>query len=173
MTDRQLEQSGSERNGISDAHADCLLENDLLLQQLLLVQEEMEQHYLENVSLKKRYCPGMVSAVAQVKGELAYQYGSAVISSAKTVWKLFFLPVVFWMVARRCKQEQQRQPEAMPPLSSLPDFEASEKVRKHLSYRMGSAWLGVAGRPFSIFAIPWVLLSAWLAYRRDRKAADK
>ena len=151
----------------------CLLENALLLHQLMLVQEEMENLYLENMQLKARFYPGMTSAVSRVKEEFPYQLGSEFIASLKTVWKLFFLPVVFRSVQRKHQAQQSRYPEHMPAISTLPDFSESNKAKRHLSYRIGVAWIATVRYPLGFVFLPFALAKAYLAYRQDRKTGGK
>lgn len=146
-------------------------ENELLLLQLHQVQEELERYYLENRELKNNQQPVYYGAADRLKSDLTYQLGAAIMNASRKVLPLPFLPLILWRVAKRVRKQQEGQ--SLPELTEYRDYHEAEKVQKHLSYRLGTAWLRHIRTPWGWIYMPFALIGARIAYRRDRKAQGK
>ena len=148
-------------------------ENDLLLQQLHQVQEELERYFLENRELKNQQKPAYYGAAERLKGDLPYQLGSAIIERSRKLWPLPFLPISMWRISCRHRKHIKETEENLPPLVDYRDYHEAEKAQKHLSYRLGMAWLRHIRTPWGCLYMPFALFGAHRAYLRYRKEQGK
>lgn len=143
-------------------------ENELLLLQLHQVQEELERYYLENRELQANQSPVHYGAADRLKSDMTYQLGAAIINASRKVLPIPFLPLILWRVASRVRKEQ-KEGQSLPALTEYRDFHEAEKVQKHLSYRLGVIWQKHIRTPWGWIYMPFALIGARIAYRRDRK----
>ena len=145
-------------------------ENALLINQLHQVQEELEKYYLENQRLKSNEAKKLLSdthatsnqgqvagqavyygAVDRVKQDLPYRLGAQMIK-AKTVKDLAGLPLA---LAREYQTFQKQKPiDNLPPIEAYQDAQEAEKVKKHLSYRLGKTLVNGIINPKSLVSLP-------------------
>jgi len=150
-----------------------LKENDLLLLQLMSVQEELEKYYLENKSLKnqleekKRY----YGASDRIKQQLSYRLGATMIEKSKSIRGIISLPFTLLKVHSQYKKEmkdRKNQPK-LPLIHTYADYYEAERVKKHLSYRLGQAMVNtLKGNPFGIFILPFKLRAIYKEFKRER-----
>ncbi len=114
-----------------------------------------------------------MGAEAQVKNELAYKVGITIQAHGRTVWKLIFLPISLWLVARRHRKAEKRRTGKTLPLGAYDDYEKGLKARTHLSYRLGKAWLKHIHKPWHWIFLPAALVFAYVQFRQDRKATKR
>lgn len=114
-------------------------ENELLISQLHQVQEELERYYLENQKLKSEKTkeppkPVYYGAADRVKEDLPYRLGATMVSHSKSAKDLAVLPLA---LAKEYREFQKHQPADLPAIEEYQDAHEAEKVKKHLSYRLG------------------------------------
>lgn len=114
-------------------------ENELLISQLHQVQEELERYYLENQKLKSEQKkepakPVYYGAADRVKEDLPYRLGATMVSHSKSAKDLAVLPLA---LAKEYREFQKHQPADLPAIEEYQDAHEAEKVKKHLSYRLG------------------------------------
>ncbi|MBN2714710.1 MAG: hypothetical protein JXX14_02575 [Deltaproteobacteria bacterium] len=111
-------------------------------------------------------------AAKRLQEDLPYVIGATMIRHARSVWKLLFLPITLWFVARRHREKSRQL--ALPPIAAYDDYEeAKEKIECHLSFKLGEAWLKHIHKPWNFILMPFALLGAYMGYRRNRKANVK
>ncbi|WP_066801889.1 hypothetical protein [Moraxella oblonga] len=115
-------------------------ENELLISQLHQVQEELERYYLENQKLKseqKKEPPKPVyyGAADRVKEDLPYRLGATMVSHSKSTKDLATLP--FALVKEYRDFQKHKPSDELPAIEDYQDAHEAEKVKKHLSYRLG------------------------------------
>jgi hypothetical protein len=135
-------------------------------QQLVHVQNRLQTVVAEN---REKH---PVGAADRVKEELPYKIGAKILECGRSVWKLLFLPLILWLVARKHRRTVARQGYALP-WAAYDDYMEGVKAQGHLSYRLGKAWLKHIHKPWNFLVIPWALLFAYTQFRRDRKLAAK
>lgn len=154
-------------------------ENELLLSQLHQVQEELERYLIENQRLKKRESqsqqPTKPSRVAvygaadRVKQQLSYRLGATLIDNSRTVGGWLSMP---WAVRRVVAQYRRdlphHQAKNLPPIHTYADAYEADRVRNHLSYRLGEAFLKNARSPVGWLRMPFALNSAVKTYRQQQ-----
>ncbi|GAB3537724.1 hypothetical protein GCM10027343_01620 [Noviherbaspirillum agri] len=150
--------------------AEVQQENDLLLRQLHQVQEELERYYIENQRLKKAAAtpakaskPAYYGAADRVKAQLSYRLGYLMVQRSRSVGGLVTLP---WALLRETQQFRRAKSatagKKLPPLHQYRDAAEGDKVKQHLSYRLGSTLIKNAKSPIGWAKLPF-------AFRRDIK----
>ncbi len=155
-------------------------ENELLLMQLHQVQEELERYYLENVRLRSGAMTAdmpapahaLTGAAERVKQQLTYRLGARVIEQNRTMTGRIFLLWGLRREAQAWRQERRLQGERkLPKLSEYADAAEAERVKKHLSYRLGTVVMRLQRHPLGWLALPWALRAEANAFHREKKAS--
>lgn len=138
LTDLQVDLQKLKQNEQSSKTAKQ--ENELLISQLHQVQEELERYYLENQKLKSEQKkepakPVYYGAADRVKEDLPYRLGATMVSHSKSAKDLATLPLA---LAKEYREFQKHKPaDNLPAIEDYQDAHEAEKVKKHLSYRLG------------------------------------
>jgi hypothetical protein len=152
-------------------------ENELLLLQLHQVQDELEHYYLENQQLKQHADSGNTSqqansatalqpavqksrygAAERVKQELSYRLGAAMVANHNSLKGWVNMPFALSREVRAFKHERKEKGEQeLPPIDSYYDAHEAERVKEHLSYRLGAAMMAHHKSPIGWMKMPWVL----------------
>lgn len=143
-------------------------ENELLIRQLHQVQEELEKYYLENQQLKSnnqsQNNPVYVAssqvqskqtvyygAADRIKQDLPYRLGSTMVSHSKSTKDLAKLPLALMKEYRQFQKDEHKE---LPPIEIYQDANEAEKVKKHLSYRLGKTLVDGVKSPKTIVDLP-------------------
>jgi hypothetical protein len=155
-------------------------ENDLLLAQLHQVQEELERYYFENQALKVKAAPATLKtpskpvhygAADRVKGQLSYRLGATMVERSRSFGGWLGMPLALAREARQFKREKiQRGSEKLPPIAHYRDAHAAERIKLHLSYRLGQTLVANARSPIGWVKLPWVL---WRQVRDFRASKQR
>lgn len=135
-------------------------ESKLLLGQLHRLHEQLEEIYLENRNLKQLVSvqkPKLYGAADRVKRDLPYRVGSTIIQHSRNVKGLVALPRALFSEIQAFKKET-KDGVAQPPLAEYQDVAEAEKVKHHLSYRLGSTLVEKTHNPFDLLVLPIELL---------------
>lgn len=134
---KEAKQKADEKAKISN---NAKQENELLISQLHQVQEELERYYLENQKLKSKQNkeppkPVYYGAAERVKEDLPYRLGATMVNHSKSAKDLAVLPLA---LAKEYREFSKNKPsDNLPDLAQYQDADEAEKVKKHLSYRLG------------------------------------
>jgi hypothetical protein len=151
-------------------------ENDLLLLQLHQVQEELERHYLESQKLKTLSLspanpkkPLLYGAVERVKGQLPYRLGATMIAQSRSFSGCVTLPWTLLRQVREFRQEEKiRGNTPLPPINNYIDADEAERVKQHLSYKLGTAMVANGRNPLGWLKMPWALRREALNFKHNR-----
>lgn len=148
-------------------------ENELLLTQLHQVQEELERYYLENQRLKAQVAPpkpekpAFYGAADRVRQQLSYRIGARMIQNSRSLGGWIAMPWAVLGEVRHFKQDQaKRQHLKLPPIHTYRDAHEAERVKQHLSYRLGQAYLANAKSPICWLRMPFALRREAKAFRQ-------
>jgi hypothetical protein len=152
-------------------------ENDLLLSQLHKVQEELERYYLENRQLKvggaklqSQSKQTYYGAADRVKQQLSYRLGATMIAQSRSVGGWLRMPFALNAEFKRFKQDQAaRANQKLPPIVQYRDAHDAERVKQHLSYRLGARMIANSKTLGGWVAMPWALLGETQAFRKERR----
>ncbi|EFI60590.1 MULTISPECIES: hypothetical protein [Comamonas] len=152
---------------------DLQSENELLLTQLHKVQEELERYYLENRQLKASEKPqskAYYGAADRVRQQLSYRLGATMIAQSRSVGGWFGMPFALQAEAKRFKQEQAaRSNQKLPPITQYRDAHEAERIKQHLSYRLGARMIANSRSLGGWVSMPWFLLVEVKAFRQARR----
>jgi hypothetical protein len=155
-------------------------ENELLLLQLHQVQEELERYYLENQQLKQQVTPQSkqggakrpmphYGAAEHVKRQLSYRLGAVMITQSKSFTGWLGMPSALLRAAREYDQDKKhRSTEKLPRLSQYADSYEGERVKRHLSYRLGTIFLANYRSPIGLIKLPWLISKQVHNFRHER-----
>jgi hypothetical protein len=149
-------------------------ENELMLLQLHQVQEELERYYLENQRLKaKPSAPAKPAApygaADRVKQQLSYQLGSKMIERSRSLSGWLGMPFSLIGVARQYKRDlPKRKAAKQVPIEKYRDAHEAERVKQHLSYRLGTVLIKHGKNPLRWPLLPFALLSARKAWKQTQ-----
>lgn len=148
-------------------------ENELLLTQLHKVQEELEKYYLENSRLKAAQKPqpkAYYGAADRVKRQLSYRLGATMISQSRSLGGWLSMPFALRSEAKRFKKDQAaRQDLKLPPIANYRDAHEAERIKQHLSYRLGARMIANSKTLGGWIGMPWALLGEVKTFRRERQ----
>ncbi len=157
-------------------------ENDLLLKQLHIVQEELERYFLENQKLKaggvvhqektaaKTSATPLYGAADRIKRQLSYRLGAVMIEKSRSFGGWLSMPFALREETKRFRQEQAaRKGEKLPPIASYRDAYEAERVKQHLSYRLGATMIQKSGSLSGWFSMPWALYAQVKNFRQSRR----
>lgn len=171
-------QTDKEAEAPLEQHKELTQENELLLLQLHQVQEELERYYLENQQLKKNQAPAKApkpvyyGAADRIKRQLSYRLGAVIVQRSNSLSGLLALP---WALAREArdfrKEKAQRTPQKLPPIEQYQDAHQAEKVKRHLSYRLGTALVQHGGSPLGWLKMPFLFRREVKAFQQQRRGA--
>jgi hypothetical protein len=148
-------------------------ENELLLTQLHAVQEELERYFLENQRLKQTTVPcaaPLYGAADRVKQQLTYRLGATMIERSRSLGGWISMPFALIGATRRFRSDvRARGDEKLPPISKYQDRHEAERIKQHLSYRIGSALLRNVKSPVGWIRLPFAIRREVRAFRQERK----
>lgn len=157
-------------------------ENELLLRQLHQVQEELERYYLENKKLKaggatykvessrKSSGASHYGAAERIKNQLSYRLGSIMIEKSRSLGGWFAMPFALRAETQRFRQESAaRKGKKLPPIESYVDAFEAERVKQHLSYRLGATMIQHSVSLSGWFSMPWALYAQVKEFRQSRR----
>lgn len=157
-------------------------ENELLLRQLHQVQEELERYFLENKKLKtagatykvessrKSSGASHYGAAERIKNQLSYRLGSIMIEKSRSLGGWFAMPFALRAETQRFRQESAaRKGKKLPPIESYADAFEAERVKQHLSYRLGATMIQHSVSLSGWFSMPWALYAQVKEFRKSRR----
>lgn len=157
-------------------------ENELLLLQLHQVQEELERYYLENQRLKagvtkpqaksgqQASSANHYGAADRIKRQLSYRLGAVMIEKSRTLGGWLSMPFALQAEAKRFHQEKAaRKGEKLPPIAHYRDAHEAERVKQHLSYRLGSTLVQRSGSLGGWLSMPCALRSQVKEFQKSRR----
>ncbi len=148
---------------------DLTEENELLLNQLHMVQEELERHYLKQQQPQKPSRSRYYGAADRVKQQLTYRLGARIIKQDQTFWgKIFLYPALLDEFLSFRRDLKARCKQKLPPISQFADAYEAENVKRHLSYRLGLVVKKCGWNPIKWILLPFSLLDAAKIWRQER-----
>ena len=158
-------------------------ENELLLLQLHQVQEELEHYFLENQQLKTGdSSPTTLSSLSsygsssfhygaadRIKRQLSYRLGATMIQQSRTLKGCLMMPWALIKEDRAFRKDlKARSHEKLPPIAEYQDAYEAERVKQHLSYRLGHVLVKNTNSVTGWFKLPWLLRQEIVDFQRRR-----
>lgn len=150
--------------------------NEHLLLQLHHAQEELEHYYLESRKLTKKSAPSAYrtksahyGAADRIKRQLSYRLGATMIEQSRSAKGWLVMPSALLKQVREFEKEKKSRGDTqLPPINKYADAHEAERVRQHLSYRLGNAMVVSSRTPLGWLKMPWALRREVLDFQRIR-----
>lgn len=143
-------------------------ENELLLDQLHTVQATLEAQYRAKQVKQQAEKTRPYGAAERIKSQLSYRLGAELVQS-KTATAIIKLPITLRRTYKDYKSERKAMANTkLPPISSYADAHDAERVKQHLSYRLGTILVQKGRSPLGWLAMPFAMLREARAYRAER-----
>lgn len=152
-------------------------ENVLLLTQLHTVQEALElrpkmgaSSGIAGVKAKSRPQSSVLTGAAErVKQQLSYRLGNTLIQQSRSIGGILSLPMALARQVREYEQDKKsRAGKKMPPIESYLDAAEAEKVREHLSFRLGKTLVENSRTPLGWIRMPFAMQKEIKAFKHRR-----
>ena len=152
-------------------------ENAELLTQLHQVQQELERHFMALQQLREEQAraraaipPAPTGAPERVKSHLSYRLGATMIQHSGSVTGWIRMPFALFRVTRQYRKEHRsREAVKLPPLHKYRDAQEAERVKRHLSYRLGQTLVKHAATPLGWLSLPFALQREVKDFRLQRQ----
>lgn len=178
----QLSKDSQNSVNAIDAHnsAESLKqENEMLLKQLHHTQEELEKYYLKSQSLapsKEVEQPKQIvkqppkaliyyGAAERIKQDLPYRLGATMISQSKSAKDLANLPLALAKEYSKFRKSTINQ-QLLPNVEEYYDFDEGQRVKNHLSYKLGKKLVNSFNSPKSFIFLPIDLTKEAIKFKR-------
>jgi hypothetical protein len=160
--------------------ADIEKENELLIVQIHQLQEELERYYIENKKLKSSEVskseqtitdleqqPNHYGAAERIKQDLPYRLGEKILK-AKQPKHIVSLPFV---LAKEYSdfQKNELSVEKLPPIELYKDAYEADKVKEHLSYKVGKVLVDSTKSPKKMVTLPKNLSKEVVGFYKNKK----
>lgn len=152
-------------------------ENDMLLEQLHHTQEELEKYYLKsqcrsspslhekNADQQQFKTAVYYGAADRVKQDLPYRLGATMVSHSKSVKDLAGLPYSLVKEYKSFKGSNSNQ-QLLPKMEEYYDIHEAEKVKSHLSYKLGKMLVEGMSSPKDFVKLPFRMSKETIKFKR-------
>ncbi|MFC0991751.1 protein HyaE [Pasteurella multocida] len=149
-----LEAENSQKTQLSESLEN---ENKALLEQIQFIQEELEKLYLDNQTLKAKPC--LYGAADRIKNQLTYRLGYKIQKHGKSLFGIIFLPFILFFTYLGFKREMKKYEwNTLPPIHEYEDVHEANRIKSHLSYKLGVIFLQEINNPFKWLTLPYKLI---------------
>jgi hypothetical protein len=149
-------------------------ENQFILTQLHHAQEELERHQLASHSPKKDNAsssPPLYGAANRIKQGLSYRLGARMIEHPKHLSGNLTLPVALFQELRRFRRSFPADKLArLPPIEAYADAKDADRIKRHLSYRLGEIFLAHTKNPIKWASLPWALRREVKKFEEEKRS---
>lgn len=109
-------------------------------------------------------------AAERVKAQLSYRLGATLIQHSRSVGGWLCMPfAVVATVVQFEREKAQRRSQKLPPIHQYRDAHEAERVRGHLSYRLGSVLIRNAQSPLGWGRMPFAVQREIRAFRTSQR----
>lgn len=155
------------------------IENEFLISQLHKLQEDMEMLYYYNHNSVERYSneqvkndksfqvPQYYGAMERVKNDLPYRLGLLVVETSHEPKKILQLPKKM-INEIQAFNTIKRDASQLPPLELYQDKNEAEKVKKHLTYKIGKTLVDGFSSPKGLVLLPVKMGKEILAFKKKK-----
>ncbi|WP_354686592.1 hypothetical protein [Cupriavidus necator] len=166
--DKRAAQLDSVRLDLEKRNGRLQSEVSALVERIHRMQEEWEGRLLASPANVTKL-PEHYGAAERVRRQLSYRLGATMIKHSYSVGGWLTMPLGLAKEAKRFRNEKKyRSKEKLPPIASYRDAHEADRMRRHLSYRLGAKMLGNAGSPLGWVRMPFILRREVNAFREER-----
>lgn len=166
--DKRAAQLDAARLDLEKRNGRLQSEVSALVERIHRMQEEWEGRLLASPANVTKL-PEHYGAAERVRRQLSYRLGATMIKHSYSVGGWLTMPLGLAKEAKRFRDEKKyRSKEKLPPIASYRDAHEADRMRRHLSYRLGAKMLGNAGSPLGWVRMPFILRREVNAFREER-----
>ncbi|HGC1573838.1 TPA: hypothetical protein ACIX31_003273 [Escherichia coli] len=144
-------------------------EKELLLNQLHLVQQKLEQYFIDNQRLEKKQLPELYGAAERIKQDIGYRLGAVMVSRSKTFLGLISIPFALISEWRTWKKKYDSEYQvSLPSIFLYADKHEAERVKKHLSYQLGKLIINKNNFPLGLISLPFSIYRTIRQFKRTK-----
>lgn len=156
-------------------------DHELLLIQLNQAQKKLEYLYAENRLLKSRnYSNKKINtldnrrkkyygAADRIKQQLSYRLGATMIANSHNIKGWLKMPLALRSEVKDFRENQKiREASKLPPITKYCDFHEAERIKQHLSYRLGNTLILKSKSVSGWISMPWSLYNEVVDFRKNR-----
>ena len=152
-------------------------ENDMLLEQLHYTQEELEKYYLKsqcrsstslgekNLNQQQSKTAVYYGAAERVKQDLPYRLGATMINHSKSVKGLADLPSSLVKEYKGFKKSNSNK-QPLPKMEEYYDIDEAERVKNHLSYKLGKILVEGMTSPKALVQLPFRMSKETIKFKK-------
>ncbi|MBF0752449.1 MULTISPECIES: hypothetical protein [unclassified Pasteurella] len=157
LSDENQKNLGKEIEMILKMYEEIRIENEELFAQLHLVQVELEKVYKDNEQLRTR--PLLWGAANRIRSQLNYRIGHTLIHKSKNIFGLLFMPLILLSIYYQYKMDYRKNKwDKTPPISEYQDAYEAEKIKRHLSYKLGFIFTKNIRNPLRWIILPFLIM---------------
>lgn len=113
----------------------------------------------------------LFGAADRVKAQLSYRLGATLIQHSRSLSGWLSMPfAVLGTIAQFQRAKLQRQAHKLPPIHHYRDAHEAERIRGHLSYRLGAVLIRHASSPLGWGRMPFAMQREIRAFRSGQKS---
>ncbi len=147
--------------------------HDMIVAHMHKAQEELERYYLKEKERKRqaeqKKKPAYYGAADRIKNQLSYRLGAVLIQRSRSFSGWLGMPFALAHETRAYRRDKAaRSGEKLPPITAYRDVQEAEKVKRHLSYRLGSIMVRHASSPVGWIQMPFLLQREARSFRQQR-----
>lgn len=148
---RQINDVNKKNKELISEVSNLTKENKNLFEQLSFVQEELEKKYISN----KDSINIIWGAAERVKNQLEYRLGAILINNSSNVLGWVKMP---FLITSEFFRDKNNKEDNLPRLEEYQDYNDVEKVKNHLSYKLGCILSQSLRNPFLWVTIPFKMV---------------
>ncbi|MBF6987020.1 hypothetical protein [Cupriavidus sp. IK-TO18] len=168
MAEARVAELESSRIVLEKRNGGLQREINALVDRIQRMQEEWEGRVPSSGATTKRQ--DRYGAADRVRRQLSYRLGATMIKHSYSVGGWLTMPMGLAKEAKRFRTERrQRGKEKLPSIASYRDAQEADRMRRHLSYRLGAKMLGNATSPLGWLRMPFILRKEVIAFREEKR----
>ncbi len=157
-------------------------ERSLQLTQLHQIQEQLEYLHMRGrvwqkqpQTTRKTSAPlAGVGAADRIKQQLSYRLGATLVNRSRSIGGWLVMPFAVAGEIRRYHLEKKRRaPQKQPPIHTYEDAQEANRVKNHLSYRLGSVLVKHGRTPWGWFVMPFALGGELRSFKQTRNRSHQ
>ena len=139
-----------------------------MLFQLHKMQEELENYSTNSIREPEHIEHMYIGAADRIRQDLPYRLGSIIVRHSKSIKDYIRLPSALIREFKNFKKNEKQ--ENLIPIEMYYDVYEAEKLKKHLSYRLGVALIDSFKLPIiGIFCIPFKFIKEIVQFNKEKK----
>lgn len=121
------------------------------------------------LTTEKPVALGKYGAADRIKRQLTYRLGAVVVNT-NTLADCITLPIRLKKEHASFNQElEKRKKESLPPISQYADADQAERVKQHLSYKLGVVVMKNTNSIYGVIKLPFLLMKESKKFKKEKK----